>query len=73
MTTVVYDHKNKQIACDSRTTCGDIIVDDEAIKYIDKGDKIWFCSGSTGDFETFIGHYEPLTKANPYISATRYF
>ena len=73
MTTIVYDHKNKQIACDSRTTCNDIIVDDKAIKYIDKGDKLWFCSGSTGDFETFINHYEPLTKTNPHISADAIF
>lgn len=29
MTTIVYDHKNKQIAIDSRATSSGIIVDDD--------------------------------------------
>ena len=73
MTTILYDYKNQQIAIDSRTTCDSIIVDDKAIKYIDKGDKLWFCSGATGDFETFISHYNPLTETNPHINADAFF
>ena len=42
MTTIVYDHKNKQIACDSRETAGGALVTDKAIKYYIRGDDVWF-------------------------------
>jgi len=54
MTTIVYDHKNKQIACDSRRTTGETIINSEAIKYKLVGDKLWFMSGRPGDADTFM-------------------
>lgn len=73
MTTIVYDHKNKQIACDSRSTIGGTIIDDDAVKYRSKGDKLWFISGRPGDADTFISHYEPLTTANENMDVSAIF
>ena len=73
MTTIVYDHKNKQIACDSRVTCAEIVVDNDAIKYKQAGGKLWFCSGDTGDADTFIAHYDPLTEGNPHTNIDAVF
>jgi ATP-dependent protease HslVU (ClpYQ) peptidase subunit len=49
MTTIIYDHKNKQIACDSRLTGGTLIVSDtiEKFKSNDKG--MWFFAGAKSD------------------------
>jgi len=73
MTTIVYDHKNKQIACDSRTTIGGTIIDDESIKYKTVDDKLWFLSGSPGDADTFITHYKPLTETNAHLNIDAIF
>ena len=64
MTTIVYDHKNKQIACDSQSTLDGVIIDSEAVKYKQVDDKLWFISGAPGDADTFIHHYKPLESAN---------
>jgi len=63
MTTIVYDHKNKQIACDSRTTMGSLIVLDDAIKYKVVDDVIWFICGKTGETDIFIDNFKPLNDA----------
>jgi len=73
MTTIVYDHKNKQIACDSRTTIGGTIIDDKSIKYKTVDDKLWFISGSPGDADTFINHYKPLTETNSHLNIDAIF
>ena len=73
MTTIVYDHKNKQIACDSRSTIGGTIIDSEAIKYKLVGDKLWFMSGRQGDADTFIQHYNPLQSANENMDVSGIF
>jgi len=73
MTTIVYDHKNKQIACDSRSTISGTIIDDESIKYRQVGDKLWFISGRVGDADTFIKHYKPLTSANENMDVSCIF
>lgn len=50
MTTIVYDHKRKQIAIDSRATSGGIIVDDESQKWtITESGEIWFTCGAICD------------------------
>lgn len=49
MTTIVYDHKSKLIAIDSRCTAGGLIVSDENIKYKQKDGKIFFFCGATAD------------------------
>ena len=73
MTTIVYCDKTKQIACDSRTTLGDIVIDSCAIKYKITKDKVWFCAGNKGDADTFIQHYEPLIEANKNLSVDAIF
>mgnify|MGYP003656527582 CR=1 FL=1 len=73
MTTIVYDYKSQQIACDSRSTIGNTIIDNNAIKYKNVDEKLWFCAGSKGDAETFIGHYQPLTKANHFLDVDTVF
>jgi ATP-dependent protease HslVU (ClpYQ) peptidase subunit len=49
MTTIVYDHKNKQVACDSQTTAGDLIVNACAIKFKENDKGMWFFTGSVSD------------------------
>lgn len=73
MTTIVYDHKKKQIACDSRSTIGGTIIDDCAIKYRSTDGKLWFIAGRPGDADTFINHYEPLTTANKNMDVSAIF
>ena len=46
MTTIIYDHKNKQIACDSMVTIGSRIASYSFNKFIRVGDKTWFICGS---------------------------
>jgi len=73
MTTIVYDHKNKLIACDSRLTQGSFIATDESIKYtkVDKG--IWFMCGNVGEEKKFIDEFEPLSKAPENMNVTGLF
>lgn len=57
MTTVAYNHKDKQIAVDSRLTCGDLIVSDKAEKFTyDKG-SLFFFSGFSCDTKKLIDAY----------------
>jgi len=58
MTTIVYDHKNKQIACDSRETAGGYLVTDEAVKYYMRDKVVWFICGTKGDANIFIDSFE---------------
>jgi len=58
MTTIAYDHKNKQIACDSRETAGGCVVTDESIKYKEDGDKLWFLCGSKSDVDLFTSTFK---------------
>ena len=73
MTTIVYDHKNKQIACDSRSTINGVIINNDSIKYKKDGDKLWFFCGRKGDTDTFISHYEPLGAANENMDVSAVF
>tara|TARA_R110001632_G_C11131732_1_gene394974 strand:- start:164 stop:622 length:459 start_codon:yes stop_codon:yes gene_type:complete len=73
MTTIVYDHKNKQIACDSRSTIDGVIIDDYAIKYKNNIDKLWFICGRKGDADTFIANYNPLGIANENMDVSAVF
>jgi len=55
MTTIAY--KDGVIACDSRITSGSLIVDDNEIKMVKKGDVVFFLAGSTSDYLAFIDAY----------------
>jgi len=49
MTTIIYDHKNKQIACDSRVNGNGLILSDNDIKYKENDNGLWFFSGAVSD------------------------
>lgn len=54
MTTIVYCHKTKQIAVDSRVTAGMLIKSDSAAKFIkNKRGEIWFISGQRSEGENY--------------------
>jgi len=66
MTTIAY--KDGIIAYDSRMTSGDFIMSDEADKKIETDDNVFFLSGATDEFQSFIDCYEgrsqPLWELN---------
>lgn len=70
MTTIVYDHKNKLIACDSRVTQGNFIATDESIKYKECNEGMWFFSGNKGEQDLFINSFCLLGKAPENINVT---
>jgi ATP-dependent protease HslVU (ClpYQ) peptidase subunit len=49
MTTVIYNHKEKQIACDSRLTAGTLIVSDTIEKFKSNKKGMWFFAGAKSD------------------------
>lgn len=63
MTTIVYDHKARQIAIDSRATSSGIIVDDESQKWrITESGEIWFTCGAICDEELLIDCFKDGDK-----------
>lgn len=57
MTTIIYDHKNKQIAVDSLATNNGTILTDKIEKWRFVNGDIWFFSGITCDFDLLIEAY----------------
>ncbi len=57
MTTIVYDHNARQIACDSRCTGDGIIKTDSFIKYRYSGAALFFFTGPVSDHEKLINAY----------------
>ena len=51
MTTIAYNHKDKQVAVDSRMTSNDIINTDTFDKFIENDLGIWVFAGSDCDFK----------------------
>ena len=62
MTTIVYDHKNKQVACDSRETAGNVICSDSITKYLTANDSLFFNCGSSSDGKVFAENAIHNTK-----------
>ena len=73
MTTIVYDHKNKQIACDSRATAMGMIKTDNVIKFLKKGDIMWFFCGNLGETNLLVNTFKELTTAPDNIDVSAYF
>jgi len=63
MTTISYHHKDKQIAVDSRNTCGGCIICDDYDKTIIQDGKIWLFTGRAGDMKSFAKNYYQRGKA----------
>lgn len=73
MTTIVYDHKNKQIAVDSRcTACSGIILSDNYDKFRHQGDETWFLCGNVSDIPDIMelkhrDEYESIIEADAFM------
>ena len=63
VTTIVYDHKNKQIACDSRESAGGCIITDKASKWVKNEVGIWFICGSKSDAFLFTENFNHNDEA----------
>jgi hypothetical protein len=70
MTTIVYDHKNKQIACDSRETADGCIVTDMAEKWLVNDTGIWFICGSKSDKDLFADNFNHNDEAPKNIGCS---
>lgn len=68
MTTIAYNHKDKEIAVDSRITRGDFIVTDKANKAIKNDNGLFILSGLTADCELVAQCFpnEPPREVNCY-------
>lgn len=53
MTTIVYDHKRKQVACDSRETANSVIKSDAIEKWFYCGADLYFYAGAVADIDAF--------------------
>ncbi len=64
MTTIVYDHKNKQIAVDSRATSSGLITSDNEQKWhvADDG-AVWFLSGCISDYDLLFDSFKNGDRA----------
>lgn len=66
MTTIVYDHERRQIACDSRACQDNIIKSDAFIKWRYVGANLYFLAGATCDFDEFIKMAESRKVPHDY-------
>lgn len=57
MTTLAYNHKDRQIACDSRSSRGNTIISDQSKKFEIVDGVIFFLCGSPCDYDIFIKMY----------------
>ncbi len=73
MTTIVYDHKNKQIACDSRESANGFLHKDTAEKFYYRGDTVWFICGSKGDADLFIDDFEHNKESLDNLSCSGFY
>ena len=64
MTTIIYDHKNKQIAIDSRCAIGELIITDELIKSRLMNDVWFFLAGHNADIDKVIDQYPNVKCIN---------
>jgi len=58
MTTIVYDHKNKQIAVDSRVSRDGVICTDEGVKFLHDDSGVWFFCGKNCDKALLVEYFE---------------
>lgn len=64
MTTILYDHKARQIAVDGRTTCGGQILCESSEKWLKDGDDYWFICGSVCDQERLMSQIKAADSAD---------
>ena len=57
MTTISYNHKDKQISCDSQATMNGIVMDINATKFAVDGNEIHFFCGQFSDRSLMLDYY----------------
>lgn len=57
MTTIAYNHKDKQVAIDSRITQDDVIVSDSDVKYERRKGQLFFKAGGCEDSDALVDVY----------------
>ena len=65
MTTIAYNHKDKEIAVDSRVTSDNLIITDSDIKYIERNGQLFVATSSGDDWRSLINIYfggEPIKR-----------
>lgn len=62
MTTIVYDHKARQIACDSRICKSDVISSDNFKKFRYIGAELWFFCGLISDADLLVDWFKSEEK-----------
>lgn len=67
MTTICYHHKTRQIAVDSRITCGGLIRTDNFNKIIRNELGIWIISGAISDYDAFVEMIKYETQKNNIV------
>lgn len=69
MTTIVYDHKAKQIAVDGRSTGDEIIQTDEYVKYLFTCDQAWFFCGVNSDHHKLLDGFNGKPSGDCQVNA----
>ena len=67
MTTIVYNHESKQIACESQCTRNETAMSLIAEKYKFIGGDTWFFSGPTCDFSLFVDAHTNNNKLDSEV------
>lgn len=68
MTTIAYNHKDKQIAVESFSTMDGVIVNRNATKHFNVGGDIYFVAGKTNGLAKFIIAHKHGEKVDPNIA-----
>jgi ATP-dependent protease HslVU (ClpYQ) peptidase subunit len=65
MTTIAYNHKDKQISVDSQSTIGGMVASYNEIKWVERDDGIYFIAGYPCDNEMFFDYVDGLGDSHP--------
>lgn len=69
MTTIAYNHKDQEIACDGRMTMYDTVVNDDAVKMKEfNGVKFFFCGKSCDEDLAISIYFGGEAKKQPNVS-----
>lgn len=68
MTTIVYDHKNKVIAWDSRRTAGNLIISDSVEKMREVGSLKFWLAGAPSDGDELVRRYTGDSKKDSELN-----
>lgn len=70
MTTIIYEHKSKTIACDSRAVADGVIGSDNCIKWRYKNENLFFFAGLICEFDDFMSLLGAKSKSELNFQTT---